>query len=163
MRELPLRDPYSCRTVCYVVITLKGLTAAIGPAGDTVYIPMRITGGQIIGLGAQKTILSGSDFAAMYADEQFVHNGNFAAADPAGDIIFWYDGVSQAGEGAYDQVLDGQLPGKIPCRLSIRSISTNPDWKQLNRRPLLGVGSFDGTAGRLEFTLFSITENGALS
>ena len=92
----------------------------------------------------------------MYADEKLVHDGSFAIADPAGDVLIWYDGASQAREGAYDAVLDGQLPGRAPCRLSVRSVSTAPEWRALNRRPLFGVGSFDGTAGTLEFTVLSI-------
>jgi hypothetical protein len=95
----------------------------------------------------------------MYADEKLVHNGNFVITDPAGDIIVWYDGPSQAVEGAYDDLLDGRLPGTSPCRVSVRVVSTSPEWRVLYRRPLLGVGTFDGTAGTLEFTLLSVIES----
>jgi len=158
MWELVLRDPYSCTPICHVLVRVEGLTAAIGSVGDNVYVPMRINGGSVTGCGAARDVICGTDFALMYADEKLVHNGNFVVADPAGDILVWYDGSSQAAEGAYDDILDGRLPGKIPSRLSVRSISTGPEWKRFNRRPLLGVGSFDGIAGTLEFTLLSITE-----
>jgi len=156
-----LLDTYSCTPICHVVVTLEGIAAAIGPAGDNVYVPMRITGGIVTGVGLAKTVAFGTDFAVMYADEKLVHNGNFIVSDPAGDILIWYDGPSQAREGAYDELLDGQLPPKIPCRFRLRSISTGPEWKLLNRQPLLGVGSFDGTAGTLEFVVLSVTETDA--
>ena len=119
---------------------------------------MRIIGGSVTGLGSEKRVMCGTDFAAMYGDEKLVHNGNVVIADPAGDVLLWYDGPSQAEEGAYDDLLDGRLPGKIPSRLSVRVISTGPAWRTLKRRPLLGVGSFDGTSGTLEFTVLSVTE-----
>jgi hypothetical protein len=158
VQELLLRDSFSCVPICHVVLTLEALTAAIGPAGDNVYVPMRITGGTVTGVGPKKSIICGTDFALMFADEKLVHDGNFVIADPAGDVLIWYDGASQAAEGAYDDLLDGQLPGKIPCRLGVRSISTGPEWRSLNRRPLAGVGWFDGAAGTLEFTLISIND-----
>jgi hypothetical protein len=163
MLELLLRDAYSCTPICHVVVNVEGLTAAIGPAGDNVYVPMRITGGSVTGSGADKVVMCGTDFALMYADEKLVHNGNLVVADPAGDILIWYDGSSQASQGAYDDILDGRLPGKIPSRLQVRSISSGPEWKSLNRVPLLGVGSFDGTLGTLEFTLLSVTESDGLN
>jgi hypothetical protein len=141
-----------------MVIVVEGLTAAIGPAGDAVYAPMRIAGGSMRGIGSEKSIVGGTDFAIMYADEKLVHNGNLVVADPAGDILIWYDGSSQADEGAYDELLEGRLPANIPCRLAIRAVSTNPAWRPLNRRPLLGIGSFDGNAGTLELTILSVLE-----
>jgi hypothetical protein len=158
-----VRDRYSCTPICHVVVYVEGLTAAIGPAGDSVYVPLRINGGSLTGCGADKEVLCGTDFALMYADERLVHNGNFVVADPGGDILMWYDGSSQAAEGAYDEILDGRLPGKIASCLSIRSMSAAPEWKRFNRRPLLGVGSFDGRAGTLEFTLLSITAGEGLN
>ena len=158
MRELLLRDRYSCAPICHIVLTFEGLTPAIGPAGDTVHVPLRITGGSVIGLGPEKHVICGTDFAAMYGDEKLVHNGNVVIADPAGDVLLWYDGPSQAEEGAYDDLLDGRLPGNIPSRLSVRVISTGSAWRTLQRRPLLGVGSFDGTSGTLEFTVLSLAE-----
>jgi hypothetical protein len=149
---------YSCTPICQVILNVEGVTAAIGPAGDNVYVPMRIVGGSVRGSGSPKEVICGTDFAVMFADEKLVHDGNFVVADPAGDILVWYDGSSQATEGAYDEILDGRLPGKIPTRLSVRSMSTGPDWKLLNRRPLLGVGSFDGRDGTLEFTVLSVAE-----
>jgi hypothetical protein len=153
-----LRDPYSCTPVCHIVLRFEGLTSAIGPAGDSVFVPLRITGGSVTGLGSEMRVISGTDFAVMNGDEKLVHNGNVVIADPAGDVLLWYDGPSQAEEGAYDDLLDGQLPGKIPSRLSVRAVSTGPVWRALKRRPLLGVGSFDGTSGTLEFTVLSVTE-----
>lgn len=152
-----MREPYSCTPICKIVLMLEGLTAAIGPAGDNVYVPMRVTGGTLAGTGPTRRVLCGTDFAVMYADEKLVHNGNFVVADPAGDILVWYDGPSNAADGAYDDLLDGRLPGKSPCRLSVRTVSTGPEWRTLNRRPLLGVGAFNGTTGTLEFTLLSVT------
>jgi hypothetical protein len=137
------------------------LTAAIGPAGDAVHVPMRISGGSVSGIGVEKEIIGGTDFAVMYADENLVHNGNFVVAEPTGDILVWYDGTSQAREGAYDELLAGQLPGNIPCRLSMRLVSTSPEWRSLNRRPLFGFGSFDGDAGTLDLIVLSVTEQDA--
>jgi len=144
-----------------MVIAVEGLATPIGPAGDAVYAPMRIAGGRVRGIGGEKSIVGGTDFAIMYADEKLVHNGNLVVADPAGDILVWYDGFSQAGEGAYDDLLEGRLPANIPCRVAIRTVSTNPAWLFLNRRPLLGIGSFDGNAGTLKLTILSVIEPAA--
>jgi hypothetical protein len=151
-----LNERYAWTPLCRIVLTLEGLTAAIGPAGDVLQVPMRITGGYATVSEKRLRVLSGTDFAAMYADEQLVHNGNFVLADPAGDVVVWYDGPSQAAAGAYDDLLDGRLPATSPTRLSVRTISTGPGWATLNRRPLIGVGLFDGAAGTLAFTLLSI-------
>jgi len=161
LQELLSGEPYSCTPICKIVITLEALTAAIGPAGDALYVPMRIVGGSATGSGPERRVICGTDFAVMYADEKLVHDGSFVIIDPAGDILVWYDGPSQASEGAYDDLLEGQLPGRCPCRVSVRTISTGPEWRTLNRRPLLGVGSFDGVAGTLEFTLLSVIESAA--
>ncbi len=159
MREPLLHEPYSCTPVCRIVIALTPLTAAIGPAGDTLHVPFRITGGAITGVGEEKPVRSGDDFVVVYADEKLMHKGRFVAADPSGDILVWYEGTTLAGEGAYDHVLEGQLPGVAPCRLSVTVVSTGPAWRSLTRRPLLGVGSFDGGAGRLNVVVLSVTEN----
>jgi hypothetical protein len=158
-----LTERYSCTPVCHILIVLEASTSAIGPAGDVLYLPLRITGGTLTGMGPEKRIICGTDFAEMYADEKLVHNGNLVVADPAGDILIWYDGTSQAREGAYDDLLEGKLPESATTRLSIRTISTNPAWRALNKKPLLGIGSFSATATTLELTLLSLTENEALN
>jgi hypothetical protein len=158
MREAPFCDRYSCTPVCRVVVRIDGMTAAIGPAGDAVYVPLRISGGRITGAGVEKTVIGGSDFAVMYADETLVHSGRFVAADPAGDVLVWYDGASQAAEGAYDDVLDGRLPGKIPCRLGVHIVSTSPEMRALSRKPLIGMGHFDGDAGTLDVIVLTVHE-----
>jgi hypothetical protein len=155
--------PYSCTPVCRMVIALESLTSPIGPAGDRLYVPLRITGGSVIGVGSEKKILSGDDFAVMYADEKLMHKGRFAVEDPIGDILVWYTGATLAGNGAYDELLDGQPPGVAPCRLSVVFVSTGLPWRSLTRRPLLGVGSFDGVAGRLNVPVLSVPENDARS
>lgn len=132
------------------------MTAPIGPAGDTLYVPLRITGGAVTGLGAAKAVLGGIDFALMHPDEKLTHCGRFVARDCAGDILFWYDGTSEATEGAYDELLDYRLPGGIPARLIVRTVSTNPEWRSLNRRPLVGIGTIDAAAGELDFVLHTV-------
>jgi hypothetical protein len=72
--------------------------------------------------------------------------------------LVWYAGPTLARDGAYDELLDGRLPACAPCRLSIELISTAPAWRSWTRRPLLGVGGFDGPAGRLEMTVVSVAE-----
>ena len=161
MREVPLREPYSCTPVCRIRIVLERLTEAVGPVGDTVCVPMRIVKGSVSGIGLEKRVTGGSDFASMYADEKLVHDGAFVATDPTGDLVVWYEGTSQAAEGAYDSLLDGELPADIPTRISVRTSSTSVEWKELNRRPLLGVGSFDAPSGTLDVTVLSVTEGGA--
>jgi hypothetical protein len=142
-----------------MVIALEPLTATIGPAGDRLHVPLRITGGRVSGVGSDKSILGGDDFAVMYADEKLMHDGRFVVEDPSGDLLVWYTGTTLAGDGAYDDLLDGQLPAIAPCRLSVAFVSVALAWRTLVRRPLLGVGSFDGPAGRLEVTILSVTEN----
>jgi hypothetical protein len=161
MREPLLHEPYSCSPVCRIVIALEPLTSAIGPVGDNLYVPLRITGGAVRGVGEEKRVLSGGDFVVVYADEKLMHNGRFVAEDPDGNILVWYEGTTLAAEGAYDEVLEGQLPRISPCRLSVTFASTGPAWRSLTRRPLLGVGSFDGQAGRLNVVVLSVTENDA--
>jgi hypothetical protein len=157
MRELLLREPYSCTPVCRIVVALEPLTSAIGPAGDRLCVPFRTAGGSIQGIGGEKRILGGDDFAVMYADEKLTHDGRFVAEDPIGDVLVWYTGTSQAAEGAYDDLLDGRLPVAASCRLSVTFVSTGALWRSLTRRPLLGVGSFDGVAGRLDVTVLMVT------
>ncbi len=122
---------------------------------------MRIVDGFVSGIGADKKVVGGSDFAMMYADEKLLHEGVFVATDPTGDVVLWYDGTSQGQEGAYDGLLDGDVPSDMPTRVTVRTASTSPEWRRLNRKPLLGVGSFDGVSGILDVTVLSITENEA--
>jgi hypothetical protein len=153
-----LHDQFSCTPICKIVLTLEAISSAVGPAGDSLAVPMRITGGTLSRADSIERVAVGTDFSVMYADETFVHDGNFVVVDRAGDILVWYDGPSDAGEGAYDDLLDGRLPGRSRCRLSVRTVSTRPEWRTLNRRPLLGIGAFDGGAGTLEFTLLTVTD-----
>ena len=148
---------YSCTPICKIAIALEGSIAPVGPAGDALYVPLRITGGNVLGENTGGRILCGMDIAVMYADEKLMHNGRFVVADPAGDVLVWYDGPSQGAEGAYDDLLDGRLPVNIPSRLHVRIISTAPGWRPFNRRPLLGVGSFNGLARTLDFTVLMVS------
>lgn len=156
-------ERYSCMPVCRITIDFESAGPCIGPAGDVLYVPLRIIGGAVTGLGVDKRVLYGSDFASMYADEKLVHDGKFVIGDSAGNALIWYDGTSRGQEGAYDELLEGTLPGAMPSRLNLHAVSTNPQWKILNGSPLLGVGSFDGSAGKLEFTLLSISETALLA
>jgi hypothetical protein len=140
-----------------MVIAFEPLVSPIGPAGDRLHLPLRITGGRVSGLGSDKNILGGDDFAIMYADEKLIHDGRFAVDDPAGDLLVRYYGTTLAGDGAYDDVLDGHFPASAACRLSVELISAAPGWRTFVRRPLLGVGFFNGQAGRLEMTILSVT------
>jgi hypothetical protein len=158
-----LRDSFSCTPLCRIVVSLQPLAATIGPAGDVLHVPFRIAGGVVLGIGNPKAVLAGTDFLSVYADEQIVHNGNLVIAAPEGDVLLWYDGPSRAQEGSYDAILEGRFAGKSPCRLSVRTVSMNPEWRSLNRRPILGVGTFDGVVGTLEFTLLTVTDNDALN
>jgi hypothetical protein len=147
---------YLCEPICRITIAIEPLTTAIGPAGDVLYVPFRITGGTVSGLEPETASVMGTDFASMYADEKLTHQGQFVVAHGAGDIMFSYTGTSQAPEGAYDDLLDGKLPGKIPCKLVVQTASTRREWRSLNRRPLIAVGTFDGDAGRLDVMLLAL-------
>lgn len=151
-----MRQRFIGNVICHVKVDLALIASPIGPAGDTLYVPLRITGGVVTGLGADKAVLGGSDFALMHADERLTHCGRFVARDCAGDILFWYDGTSDANEGAYDELLDLRLPGRIPARLIVRTVSTHPEWRSLNRRPLVGIGTVDAAAGELDFVLQTV-------
>jgi hypothetical protein len=141
--------------MCRVAITLEAAALPFGPAGDVLFVPMRVTGGTVTGLGPARTVAYGTDFGSMFADEQFVHNGNLMVGDPAGNVLLWFDGTSQGEEGAYDGVIEGTLPGPLPSRFAVRVVSTNPLWKTLNKKPLQGIGSFDGASGTLAFALLA--------
>jgi hypothetical protein len=149
-------DDFFCVPLCRITIAIEPLTTAIGPAGDMLYVPFRITGGTLSGLEPQASSITGTDFASMYADEKLTHNGQFVVAHPAGDIMFSYAGTSRASEGAYDDLLEGQFPGKIPCKLTVQTASTHREWRSRNREPLIAVGTFDGVAGRLDVMLLSM-------
>ncbi len=137
-------------------LEIEWLAYAIGPAGDTLYLPFRIVRGSFTGLGGEKTVLGGSDFAAMHADEMLCHDGRFLVGDPAGDIVFTYEGTSDAPEGAYDRILDGRMPGSMRCTLVVRATSHNDQWRPHQRRPLIGLGHLDARRGLLDFTLLSL-------
>jgi hypothetical protein len=158
MRDIRSRGPFTCTSLCRVTIRLEALARPTGPAGDAVFVPLRIVGGRVSGLGGEKHIVGGADIAVMNADEKLVHNGTCVVADPSGNTILWYDGASTAQEGAYDDLTDGVFPPKIPSRLCVRIASTNPEWRKFNRKPLLGDGSFDGVAGVLQFVILSPVE-----
>jgi hypothetical protein len=147
---------YLCQPICRITIAIEPLTTATGPAGDVLHVPFRITGGALSGMEAEAGSVTGTDFTLMYADEKLTHQGQFVVAHAAGDIMFSYTGTSQAPEGAYDELLDGKLPGKIPCKLTVQTASTHREWRSWNRRPLIAVGTFDGDAGWLDVMLLSM-------
>ncbi len=147
---------YLCEPICRITIAIEPLTTTIGPAGDALYVPFRITGGTLGGLELETRLIAGTDFALMYADGKLTHHGQFVVAHEAGDIMFSYTGTSQAPEDAYDELLDGKLPGKIPCKLTVQTASTHREWRPWNRQPLIAVGTFDGDAGKLDVVLLSM-------
>lgn len=149
-------DDFVCEPICRIIIAIEPLTATIGPAGDMLYVPFRITGGTFSGMEPQMSSITGTDFAVMYADEKLTHHGQFVVAHPAGDIMFSYAGTSEAPDGAYDEMLEGQFPAEIPCKLTVQTASTHPEWRPWNRRPLIAVGTFDGVAGRFDIVLLSM-------
>jgi hypothetical protein len=139
-----------------VRLEIELLADPIGPAGDTVYLPFRIVRGAFTGFGAQKLVLGGNDFAAMRADELLCHSGRFLVDDPAGDIVFTYEGTSDAPEGTYERILDGRMPGSMRSTLVVRATSHNGQWRPHQRRPLIGLGNLDARRGLLDFTLVSL-------
>jgi hypothetical protein len=157
---MSLGEAYTCTPICRVVLRLELLAAAIGPAGDILYVPFRIAGGRLTGLGPPAAAVAGGcDFAEMNADETLAHTGSVVLAAHAGDIVvLTYDGVTQFPEGSYDELLEGRLPSRGPSRLGVRTKSTNASWRSLNRMPLLGVGWFDGETTTLDVTLLAIAE-----
>jgi hypothetical protein len=163
VHDILWRDPHTCTPICRVVIEIESLARPIGPAGDAIYMPLGVAGGRVEGIGSDKQIVGGADIAVAHADEKIAHQGMCVVADPAGNIIIWFEGTSQAEEGAYDDLLDGVYPPRIRSRLAVRIASTNPEWRSFDRRPLIGAGSFDANAGVLEFVILSLVEQGALN
>jgi hypothetical protein len=153
--EIDSIEHYSCASFCRVAMTFETTASAIGPAGDILFLPMRITGGMVS--DPERAIVFGTNFVSVRADERLMHNGNLVVSDPAGDLLLWFDGTSQGQEGAYDDALDGTLPGPLATHFSVRAISANPLWKALNNAPLFGVGSFDGANRTLTFALVSVS------
>jgi hypothetical protein len=149
-------DAFVCARICRITIEIEPLTTDFGPAGDMLYVPFLIAGGMLSGLEPAARSITGTDFALMYADEKLTHHGHFVVAHAAGDIMFSYAGTSQAPEGAYDELLEGRLPGKIPCKLTVQTASTHREWRSRNRQPLIAVGTFDGIAGELDVVLLSM-------
>ena len=155
LSSLALRETFACAFLCGVRLETELLSYPVGPAGDTLYLPFRIVRGALTGLGAEKLVLGGNDFAAMHADEMLCHDGRFLVGDSAGDIVFTYEGVSDAPEGAYDHILDGRMPDGMRTTLVMSATSHNAQWRPHQRRPLIGVGNFDARRGRLDVTLLS--------
>lgn len=149
-------DDFLCEPICRISLAIQPLTSAIGPAGDMLHIPFLITGGTLGEMDPRSGSITGTDFAVMYADEKLTHHGQFVVAHPAGDIMFSYTGTSEAREGSYDEVIEGQLPGTMSCKLTVQTASTNRDWQSYNRRPLIAVGTFDGLSGRVDLVLLSL-------
>jgi hypothetical protein len=147
-------DDFLCAPICRISIAIEPLTTTIGPAGDILYLPFWISGGVLSGLDPEASAITGTDFACMYADEKLVHQGQFVVAHPDGDIMFSYAGTSQALQGAYDELLDGKLPQRIPCKLTVQTSSTHREWRLWNRQPLIAVGTFDGVARQLDIVSY---------
>ena len=160
-RNRPLHERFTCTPVCRIIAALLWPASVIGPAGDALLLPLQIVGGRVSGVGAEKRITYGADFATMRADEKLLHKGACVFADPRGDVLVSFDGMSQGEEGAYDDILEGRFTSRIPSRLAVRVTSTNPEWRRLNEWPLFGVGWFDAGAGTLDVTLISIDARGA--
>jgi hypothetical protein len=139
--------------LCHVRLGIELMGPAVGPVGDTLFVALRITGGVVTGLGPDKDVLGGVDFALVYADGKLVHSGKFVAGAPAGIMLFWYSGTSTAGEDAYDRLLDRRLPARSRSELVVHVASTDTEWSSLNRRPLTGIGTIDPLASELQFVL----------
>ncbi len=137
-------------------LEIELLANPIGPAGDTLYLPFRIVHGAFTGFGEKKPVIGGNDFATMHADELLCHNGRFLVRDLAGDIVFTYEGTSDAPEGAYELILDGRMPASMQSTLIVRATSHNDQWRSHQRRPLIGLGNLDARRGLLEFTLLAL-------
>lgn len=84
MRDSLLRERYSCTPVCQMGIILEPVASAVGPAGDRLYLPFRVTGGSIVGVGNDKSILTGDDFTIMYADDKLLHDDGFVVGHSGG-------------------------------------------------------------------------------
>jgi hypothetical protein len=125
----------------------------VGPAGDLLHLPLRITGGTVTRFGADNEVVCGTDFALMYADGRLAHDGRFAAGNGEDAVLFRYGGFSAAGIDAYDALLDGQVPARAPSELVVCTASTCAEWRLHNRRPLVGIGTIDLSAGELVFIL----------
>ena len=101
-----MRERYTCKPICRIVATFLWPAGVSGPAGDELHVPLQIADGRGAGLGADKQIIFGVDFATMRSDEKLLHKGSCVIADPPGNILVSYDGPSQGEEGAYDDALE---------------------------------------------------------
>jgi hypothetical protein len=151
-----MNEPYLCKPLCRIVLAFEPLAEAIGPAGDILHLPIQITAGTITGADLEGSTVSGTDLIVVYADEKMTHHGQTVISHASGPIILRYTGTSDADAGAYDDLVDGILPGNISTRLVVESISSRPDWRRLNREPLLAIGSLDCRRGALDLVLLSM-------
>lgn len=136
-----------------ITLSIELIAQPIGPAGDLLHVPLRITGGTVRSFGTEDDVVCGTDFASMYADGRLAHDGQFAAAGGEGAVLFRYGGFSAAGIDAYDALLDGLAPARSSSELVVCTASASAPWRLLNRRPLVGIGTIDLSAGALEFIL----------
>jgi len=140
-------------TLGRITLSIEFIVQPIGPAGDLIHLPLRITGGTVTSFGADNNVVCGTDFVSMYADGRLAHDGRFAAGGGEGAVLFRYGGFSAAGVDAYDALLDGLAPPRSSSELVVCTASASAPWRFLNRRPLVGIGTMDLSAGAFEFIL----------
>jgi hypothetical protein len=152
-----LQETFPCTSVCALRLDIELLVYPIGPAGDTLHLPFRVVRGAFTGLRNKKLVVSGNDFTTLRAGKCVCHSGRLLVGDPAGDIVFTYEGTSEAPEGAYDGILEGRMPGNMRSTLVVCATSHNEQWRPHQRRPLIGLGNLDARRGLFEFTVLSLT------
>jgi len=142
---------YLCEPICRITIAIEPLTTTIGPAGDALYVPFRITGGTL-GAGTRDSFDRGNRFCIDVRRWKLTHHGQFVVAHEAGDIMFSYTGPAKRRKTHTTNCLT-EITRKNTVQADGADGIDASGMAPLNRQPLIAVGTFD--AMRASWTSYS--------
>lgn len=68
-----------------------------------------------------------------------------------------YAGVADAGEGAFERLLCGDIPRAMPMRVAARFEASHADYRWLNRLQCIGIGQTDIPGMQVSYDFYGLT------
>lgn len=138
--------------------TLQAPPEVIGPTPAGLRVNFYITGGRATGPrvnGALRPV--GGDWLTIRTDGVGILDVRATIETDDGALIYAaYTGVGDLGEGGYERFLQGDLPDKVPLRLTPRFLTAHPKYQWINRVQCVNIGDVNLTTFEVNYDVYAL-------
>jgi len=149
---------YSPEYIFSYTAQLQAPPEAIGPTPEGLRVNFFITGGEVRGPRLQGTLRPvGGAWLTVRPDGVGILDVRITIETRDGALIYGaYTGVGDLGEDGYDRFLRGDLPEKLPLRLTPRFLTAHPDHAWINRIQCVNIGEANLATFQVSYDVYAL-------